>query len=633
MNNKIYLRIAGLAAMFVLSRAVAETPAAALNAIPQRQVRVTRSLFTDRADRNRAYLLSLDSRNLLQNHLNEAGMLSLILGKDGTDNGRPIHTGWESPTCQLRGHFLGHWLSAAAHLIASTGDPEIKVKADSIVSELGRIQKRNGGEWVGSIPEKYLVQIAEGKSIWAPQYTLHKTLMGLVDMARYGGNPQALEIAKNFSRWFHRWTRDIPREKMDDILDVETSGMLEVWAELLDLTGDPMYRDLLETYTRSRLFDRLLAGEDPLTNRHANTTIPEAIGAARAYEVTGDVKWRRIAEAYWKKAVTDRGTFCTGGQTAGEIWTPPFEFSARLSDKNQEHCTVYNMMRLADFIFRWTGDPAAADYIERNLYNGILAQQNKNTGMVTYFLPLHAGAKKTWGTPTADFWCCHGSLVQAHTLHNRYIYYESDRGLTVAQYIPSTVRWFRDGTGITVGQSFDPQSGSHTSPKGSDGPPRRPDEWVVQLKVDCDKPAEFAVDLRLPGWLAGPAVIEVNGTPVRITSRQPGFQSIRRTWSHDAVRIRLPKTITVSPIPDMPDMVAFLDGPVVLAGLCDEERTLVGDIRNPQTILTPDREREWGAWLYGNYRTKNQDRGFRFIPLYEVTDEPYTLYFPIRKTR
>ena len=100
---------------------------------------------------------------------------------------------------------------------------------------------------------------------------------------------------------------------------------------------------------------------------HANTTIPEAHGAARAWEVTGDTRWRRIVEAYWRCAVTDRGYFCTGGQTCGEIWTPPFQQAAHLGDKNQEHCTVYNMMRLADYLLRWTGDVTYADYWERNL--------------------------------------------------------------------------------------------------------------------------------------------------------------------------------------------------------------------------------------------------------------------------
>ena len=130
---------------------------------------------------------------------------------------------------------------------------------------------------------------------------------------------------------------------------------------------------------------------------HANTTIPEVLGAARAYEVTGDDRWRGIVEAYWDWAVTRRGTFCTGGQTSGEIWTPPFAFASRRGEKTQEHCTVYNMIRLADVLFRWSGEVAYLDYIERNLYNGILAQQHPETGMVAYFLPLEGGARQGLG--------------------------------------------------------------------------------------------------------------------------------------------------------------------------------------------------------------------------------------------
>lgn len=107
-------------------------------------------MFQHRFDLNRRYLMSLRSDNLLQNHYMEAGLWGPRLKPED------CHWGWESPTCQLRGHFLGHWLSAAAHIYASTGDVEIKGKADRIVSELARCQGENGGEWAGSVPEKYL---------------------------------------------------------------------------------------------------------------------------------------------------------------------------------------------------------------------------------------------------------------------------------------------------------------------------------------------------------------------------------------------------------------------------------------------------------------------------------------------
>ena len=169
--------------------------------------------------------------------------------------------------------------------------------------------------------------------------------MGLVDVYKIMKLEKALDIADHLADWFHRWSGEYTREQFDDILDVETGGMLEVWADLLEITGKDKYKDLLNRYYRGRLFDPLLEGKDVLTNMHANTTIPEIMGCARAFEVTGEKKYLDIVKAYWKCAVTDRGIFVTGGQTQGEIWTPKMKFKARLGDKNQEHCTVYNMIR------------------------------------------------------------------------------------------------------------------------------------------------------------------------------------------------------------------------------------------------------------------------------------------------
>ena len=183
--------------------------------------------------------------------------------------------------------------------------------------------------------------------------------------------------------------------------------MLEIWVILYRITKDEMFRTLMDRYYRKSLFDGLLAGKDVLTNMHANTTIPEILGAAAAYEVTGEQRYLDIAQAYWKSAVTDRGSYVTGGQTCGEIWSAPNQLRARLGDKNQEHCTVYNMVRLADFLFRHTQDPVYLDYWEKNLYNGIMAQgywqgsfthgrksEYPTKGLLTYFLPLRGGAQK-----------------------------------------------------------------------------------------------------------------------------------------------------------------------------------------------------------------------------------------------
>ena len=215
-------------------------------------------LLLNKEQQNMDYLMELESDALLQNFTQEAGRYQNF------GNKKLKHGGWEDPSCQLRGHFLGHWLSAAAIHYDETGNQALLGKANEIVHELRLCQLDNGGEWAASIPEKYFHWIAIKKQVWAPHYNVHKTFMGLIDMYLYAKNEEALTIAIDFSKWFLRYTDNRTREQLDDILDFETGGMLEIWAQLYDITKDSMYLTLIERYDRHRLFDPLLAGEDVL---------------------------------------------------------------------------------------------------------------------------------------------------------------------------------------------------------------------------------------------------------------------------------------------------------------------------------------------------------------------------------
>jgi len=591
--------------------------------LPDHRIRLLPGLFKKRFEINRRYVFSLHSHNLLQNHYMEAGLWAPI--------GKPddAHWGWESPTCQIRGEFLGHWLSAAAHIYASTGDDEIKVKADMIVSEVARCQQENGGEWAGPIPEKYLEWLARGKKVWAPQCTVHRNMMGLFDMYAWAGNHQALEILLKWANWFSRWSSQFTREQFDDMLEVETGGMLEVWADLYGVTGDKKHYDLINRYDRRRLFNPLLAGEDPLTNMHANTTIPEVLGAARAWEVTGEDRWRDIVEAYWRCAVADRGYYCTGGQTNGEFWTPPQQLSTRLGDKTQEHCTVYHMMRLADYLLRWTGDASYDDYWERNLYNGCLAQQHPETGMVTYFLPLRSGSVKKWGTPTDDFWCCQGTLIQAHTIYPNHIFYEADEDLVLSQYIPCELDWEKNGKTVSLTLLEDTHPEAHHRPGGRS----------YELKIACPEPQEFTFKLRLPWWMSASPELIIDGEKQIIEGNPSTYAQIHRVWQNNTIHITLPQSLTMCPLPDLRETVAFMEGPIVLAAVLGDgsrmtstemltEKTLYGKKEDPTSLLIPDNEREFTRWRSG-YRTHGQTQNVRFIPLHEIQDECYAVYFPI----
>lgn len=618
----------------------------ALHELKGSDVTLLDGMMKRREQDNRNYLMELTNRALLYNHEFEAALVH------DAEIPQDIHGGWESPTCQLRGHFLGHWLSAAAMQVYETGDAELKAKADTIVNRLYECQKANGGSWVAGIPEKYMHRIAAGKGIWAPHYTIHKTFMGLVDMYLYTGNETALTIADNFADWFYDWTNDFDRKKLDDILDFETGGMLEIWVLLYEITQKDKYKELMDRYYRSRLFQPLLDGLDPLTNMHANTTIPEVIGAAEAYEATGDIKYRNIASAYWEQAVTTRGMYATGGQTNGEIWSPKMELSQRLGLKTQEHCTVYNMIRLADYMFRWYKDASYADYIERNIYNGIMAQtywhweytngytaDNPTEGLIAYFLPMRAGSHKGWGSKTSNFFCCHGSMVQANAAFNRYIYYAEGSDIYVNQFFESDAHINIDKTPVTIHQRHDlltgsfhlssTSSGKHTINRTPSEYPHNPDTITVYISIETKEPVDMNIRVRIPWWITSPAEVLFNGQKIATAERGSCYIDIRRTFNNDdIICITLKKGITVCPLPDEPDMVAFMYGPEVLCGLCDEERTLTVDRNHPESVLVPENEREWGFWR-PQFRTCGQDRGIRFIPLNQVGYEKYSVYFPL----
>ncbi len=609
-----------------------------------REVKLREGELLRRENANRQYMMKLENRYLLRNYMLEAGRFS-GRGMDPNAMG-----GWEDPCCQIRGHFLGHWLSAAALRYYETGDVEIKAKTEAILEELAMCQRDNGGEWAGPIPEKYLYWIGQGRNIWAPQYNLHKLFMGLIDVYRYMEIDAALQIADRLADWFYRWSGGYSREEFDNILDIETGGMLEVWADLLDITGSDKYRELLGRYYRGRLFDPLLEGKDVLTNMHANTTIPEVLGCARAYEVTGEEKWLRIVQCYWKCAVTDRGYYATGGQTQGEIWTPMKKLKARLGDKNQEHCTVYNMIRLAEFLFRNTKDPEYMHYIEYNLRNGVMAQTyfqgppwkgSPWTGLLTYFLPMKAGSKKDWAGEMDSFFCCHGTMLQANAAWNRLMYYQDDGAVYVTQYADSEAEFEAGGRKVCLTQRQDYMNGSlmnssensvqQTVNDITSTYANKPDFRKYVFTVKTEGETEFALCLRIPDWIAGKAKAYVNGELEKETECTDEFLRIDRRWKDgDAVILTLPIGLKFIPLPDDENMGAFRYGPDVLAGITEQERVLKLEDGAPEDELSADTEREWGTFRTF-YRTENQDPGISFKKLNEVGYEPYQIYFKIKK--
>ena len=588
-------------------------------------VKILPGVFRERMDVNRQYLLALAANCLLQNFYLEAGII--LPGLQVVDNPETanLHWGWEAPTCQLRGHFLGHWISAAAKLIAADGEPELRVKLNNIVSELARCQELNGGEWVGSIPEKYFTRLIKNQYIWSPQYVMHKTIAGLSDAYIYAGNTQALDILSHLSDWYITWTEKAAETNPHAVYAGEEAGMLEVWAQLYQLTKDEKYLTLAKRYADAGLFRKLKEGKDSLTNCHANASIPFTHGAAKMYEITGDSDWLEVIKLFWKAAVTDRGMFSTTGMNAGEFWVPPHMQGHFLGSSDQEFCTVYNMVRTASYLLKYTGEARYADYIERALYNGFLAQQNAQTGMPAYFLPLGAGSRKKWGTKTRDFWCCHGTMVQAQTLYPELVWFTDGDKITAAQYIPSEFTAEMNGANVTVSQTTGMKYYNDQAffDEKDDGQMSR---WLLKFSVKCDKPARFTLSLRVPEWAKG-VELEVNGKNTAAPVKD-GWLDITADWQNDSVQVFFPSELRAETLPDMPELMSVVDGPIVLAGITGSDCGITGaDKLNEQFM--PQMEHTYGTfpWRQNSWRTRNQPQSVMFRPLYEVTDEEYTVYF------
>ena len=607
-----------------------------LKSLSRSDVKVTGGVFRDRMNVDKRYLLELDSQCLLQNFYLEAGIIMPGLQMVPDPAKANLHWGWEAPVCQLRGHFLGHWLSAAAAFIATDGDNDLKVKLDFIVSELARCQELNGGEWVGSIPQKYMNRLARPEYIWSPQYTMHKTVMGLVDAYRYAGNKQALEIVDKLADWYVNWVDEMTKVDPQIAYKGEQGGMLEEWAELYSITGNSKYLKLIDAYKDHQIYKRLEKGGDAFSDDHTNASIPVSHGSARLSEILDDKEqkeyYRKVTEKFWEEAVDKRGMLATTGANAGEFWIPPHKMAQYIGDNDQEFCTVYNMVRLADYLFRWTGDKKYSDYIESAIYNGFLTQQNKFTGMPTYFLPLKAGSKKKWGSKRNDFWCCHGTMVQSPTLYPSLIYYidEEEKSITVAQYIPSRADVKLGNDSIVISQTTDMMS-YNNQVFFDDHAGGEKSRWSIRFDISGSGDEAFSVKLRIPSWSAsepkavvskGDAVCSIENDHILIKAEKPADIS---------VNVLFDAKVKALPLDDQPELAALVDGPIVLAGLTDKDRGFVysGDVSNALYQRTEHTYTTY-VWKQNTYITKDQPENFEMIPLYEVTDEAYTVYFTLK---
>jgi len=318
-----------------------------------KQVRLLDSPFKDAMEINNKWLVSLPSERLLHSFRITAGLSS---------SAEPLG-GWEKPDCELRGHFAGgHFLSGCALAHAATGDEEIKSKANNLVAELAKCQESLKSGYLSAFPEEEFDRLREQRRVWAPYYTYHKIFAGLLDMYVYCGNQQALDMAEKMAGWVDHWLESISDEHLQRILQTEYGGMMEGLCNLAAVTGKRQYLHLAGRFEKKMFFDPLAAHRDELKGIHANTHIPQVIGAARLYELTGNTRYRDIASYFWNEVTSERA-YCTGGTSNGESWnTDPGKLADQLGKHTEECCCAYNMLKLTRHIFGWSADARAMDY-------------------------------------------------------------------------------------------------------------------------------------------------------------------------------------------------------------------------------------------------------------------------------
>jgi DUF1680 family protein len=521
---------------------VADKVVPVVRPFPLEEVRVLDGPFRDAMVRDQQFLLGLDPDRLLHNFRVTAGLPS---------SAQPLG-GWEGPDVELRGHSVGHYLSALALMYASTGDARFKTRADLIVGELAKVQAafaRHGFHegYLSAFPEELIDRVEQRRPVWAPYYTLHKIMAGLLDVYEHCNNPEALAVLERQAAWVKFRMDRLSRDQQQAVLGTEFGGMNEVLANLYAVTGNPDHLRLAKAFDHDAVFGPLADGIDPLDGLHANTQIPKMLGAAREYELTGDVRYRSIATTFWTRVAKYR-SYANGGHSDDEHFFPIDQFSFHLGAESSETCNTYNMLKLTRHIFSWTPSAELMDFYERGLYNHILASQDPLTGGVIYYCPLKPGAFKTFSTATDSFWCCVGTGMENHAKYPDSIYFHGDNTLFVNLFISSALTWHERG--LVVNQET-----------------RFPEEDTTRLTIGAERPVQLALNIRYPSWAMDGISVSVNGQGEPIPTSPGSYVSVAREWhTGDVVQVTLPMRLRTEPLPGNARTMALFFGPIILVG-------------------------------------------------------------------
>ena len=548
--------------------------------------------LSNAAEKENAYLLSLDSEKFLYEFYRLAGL------EPATESG---YEGWErSYGNNFRGHAFGHYMSALSQAyLSSSGDTKEKLKTEieEAVNGLQRCQDAyaekypESAGYLSPFPEERLQQIdgvplantkvQAGDTVFVPYYNLHKVLAGLIDITKNVDDQQiketALSVAEGFGEYlYNRLSMLTDKNKM---LSTEYGGMNEALYELYNITGNAHYKTAAQYFDETTLFQQLANNQDVLNGKHANTTIPKLTGALKRYTVlteneeyyqalTEEEKneldmYLAAAKNFWDITI-EHHTYVTGGNSQSEHFheADKIGYDATKGEYDAsttcETCNTYNMLKLSKALYHVTGDKKYMDYFEQTYTNAILPSQNPETGTTMYFQPMAPGYNKVFNRPFDEFWCCTGTGMENFSKLGDNIYQMTEDGAAVHMFWSSELN--KDGIQLKQTANI-------------------PNEDVVTFEVKKAN-AGTVLRLRKPDWLAGEAEIKVNNQKVELQEENGYFRVEVQTG--DVVSYRMPMQMTAYPMPDKPNLIAFKYGPVVLSAKLTENNI---EASNPNGIL------------------------------------------------
>ena len=497
-------------------------------------------------DLNITTLLKYDTDRLLAPYLKEAGL---------TPKAKSFPN-WDG----LDGHVGGHYLSALA-INAATGSEECRTRMEYMISELQRCadaNQKNHPEWgkgyVGGVPgsDRLWSTFKKGDfaafyGAWVPFYNIHKMYAGLRDAWLYCGNEQAKQLFLGFCDWAIDLTAGLTDEQMERMLDIEHGGMNEVLADAYAMTGDRKYLTVAKRFSHRRLLTPLSQRQDCLDNMHANTQVPKVIGFDRIAELSGEEYFHDASTFFWD-IVTGERSLAFGGNSRREHFPSKEACRDFVRDiDGPETCNTNNMLKLTEDLHRRNPNAAYADYFELATFNHILSSQHPEHGGYVYFTSARPRHYRNYSAPNEAMWCCVGTGMENHGKYGQFIYTHVGKALYVNLFVASELNWREKGIRLRQETGF-------------------PYSETSRITITEGK-GQFPLLVRYPGWVKpGELKVTVNGKAVDLISGPASYVAIDRSWKKgDVVEVRFPMHNSVKYLPNLPQYIALMHGPIMLA--------------------------------------------------------------------